>query len=120
MLQDIGPPPPFPVIKIVKYCGVGESGRGIRGAKKIMAPSLSVIKIVIVLWRLGGGGGAKILQMIMALPLSVMMIVILISIVGAWGAQKSYKNNGAPLSGITIVKYGGVWGEGGGAPKSYK
>ena len=44
-------------------------------------------------------------------------IVILISIVGQGGTPKSYKNNGAPLSGITIVKNCGVWGEGGGGAK---
>ena len=67
---------------------------GAKILQKIMAPPLSVIKIVKYcdVWEGGGiGGGAKILQKIMAPPLSV----------------------------IKIVKYCDVWG-GGGAPKSYK
>ena len=67
---------------------------GAKILQKIMAPPLSIIKIVKYCDVWGGGGGAKILQKIMAPPLSV----------------------------TKIVKYCDVWREGsiGGAPKSYK
>ena len=118
---------PIPVIKIVKYCGVGVGGGegGIGGAKilqKIMAPPLSVIKIV-KYCGVGGGGGAKILQKIMAPPLSVIKIVKYCGVAGggALGSLKSYKDNGAPslsLRLLSIVASGE--GEHCGAPKSYK
>ena len=66
----------------------------------------------------GALGGAKINQKIMAPPLSVIKIVKYCGVVGrgggeALGALKSYKNNGAPFSVIKIVKYCRVWGGGG-------
>ena len=64
----------------------------------------------------GGGGGAKILQEIMAPPLSVIKMVKYCDVAGGGGGiggAKTYKYNGAPLSVIKIVKYCGVWGGGG-------
>ena len=69
-IEDIAigaPPPPLPVIKIVKYCDVWRRGGAVGSAKilqKIMAPPLSVIKIVKYCGVVGGGGigGAKTLQ----------------------------------------------------------
>ena len=86
-------------LRLLNIVTSGEGG-ALGGAKilqKIMAPPLSIIKIVKYCDVWGGGGalgGAKILQKIMVPPLSV----------------------------IKIVKYGDVWGGGGalGAPKSYK
>ena len=76
-------------------------GGALRGAKilqTIMAPLLSVIKIVKYCGVMGGGGGIG-------------------------GRQNPTKGNAAP-SVIKIVKYCGVRGRGGGigggAPKSYK
>ena len=87
----------------------GEGGGALGGAKilqKIMAPPLSVIKIVKYcdVWReggIGGGGGfAKILQKIMAPPLSIIKIVKYCDVWGGGGAlggrQNPTKNNGAP------------------------
>ena len=53
--------------KIVKYCGVMVGGEALGGPKilqKIMAPPLSVVKIVSIVASVEGGGigGAKILQ----------------------------------------------------------
>ena len=65
ILQEIIAPP-FSVIKIVKYCGVGEGGIGApKYNKKIMAPpSLSLRLLSIVASGEGGigHGGAKILK----------------------------------------------------------
>ena len=59
----------------------------------------------------GGRGGAKILQKILAPPLSVIKIVKYCGVGGgSLGALKSCKDNGAPLLVIKIVKYCGVWG----------
>ena len=56
---------PLPVIKIVKYCGVWESGRGGgQNPTKDNGAPLSVIKVV--KYCDVGGGGAKILQKVMA------------------------------------------------------
>ena len=72
-------------------------GGGAKILQKIMAPPLSVIKIVKYcdVWGGGGigGGGAKILQKIMAPPLSVIKIVKYCDVWGGgpWGAPKSYK-----------------------------
>ena len=80
-------PPPLPVIKTS-----GEEGRALGGAKilqKIMAPPLSVIKIVKYCDVVGGGRGTLV-------------------------ALKSYKHNSAPslfLRLLSIV----ASGEGGGA-----
>ena len=62
-----------------------------------------------------GEGGAKILQKIMAPPLSVIKIVKYCGVGGGGSflVLKSYKDNGAPLLVIKIVKYCGVWGGGG-------
>ena len=48
--------PPLSVIKIVKYCDVWREG-GAKILQKIMAPPLSVIKIVKYCDVVGGGGG---------------------------------------------------------------
>ena len=99
----------------------GEGGGHWGDAKiiqKIMAPPLSVIKIVKYCDVSGGGGalgGAKILQKIMAPPLYVIKIVKYCGVVGggALVALKSYKHNGAPsllLRLLSIV----ASGEGGG------
>ena len=63
----------------------------------IMAPPLSIIKIVKYCGVWWGGGGVIV------------------------GRQNPTKDNGAPISVIRIVKHCGVWGGGviGGAPKSY-
>ena len=45
--------------------------------------------------------------------LSLRWLSIVVSGEGALGALKSYKDNGAPLSVIKIVKYCGVWVGGG-------
>ena len=72
----------------------------------------------------GGIGGAKILQKIMVPPppLSLRLLIILASGRGGGISLKSYKNNGAHLSVIKIVKYCGVgegrhWVWGGGVAK---
>ena len=91
------------------------------GAKilhNIMAPPLSVIKIVKSgdVWGGGGAlGGAKILQKIMAPPLSVIKIVKYCDVVGggALVALKSYKHNGAPFLLLRLLSIV-VSGEGGG------
>ena len=95
----MAPPSPFPVIKIVsKYIVASREGGGI-------------------------GGGAKILQKIMAPPLSVIKIVKYCGVGGvALGAIKSYKDHGAPSpchQDIVASGEGRALG-GGGAPKSYK
>ena len=81
----------------------------------IMAPPLTVIKIVKYCFIWGGGGslgGAKVLQMIMAPPpLSVIKIV---KYCGVWGggAKTLQKIVPPPLTVIKIVKYCGVRGGG--------
>ena len=69
-------PPPLPVIKIVKYCGVWGRGEGAKILQKVMPaapPSLSVSKIVKYCGFWGEG------------------------VIG-WGRQNPTKDNGAPLS----------------------
>ena len=94
---------------------------GAKILQKIMAPPLSIIKIVKYCDVWGGGGalgGAKILQKIMAPPLSVIKIVKYGDVVrggGALVALKSYKHNGAPflllrLLSIVVSGEGGHWG----------
>ena len=51
-------------------------------------------------------------------PQTTQYLTILITEGG--GRQNPTKDNDAPLSVIKIFKYCGVWGEGGGAPKSNK
>ena len=77
--------PPLSVIKIVKYCGVGGGG--------------------------GGIGGAKILQKVMPAPLSVSKIVKYWG--GGGGRQNPTKDMAPPLSVIKLVRYYGVRGGGG-------
>ena len=67
--------PPLSVIKMVKYCGVREGG-GAKVLQKIMVPPLSVIKMAKYC---GFGGG------------------------GALGALKSYKDNGAPSLSLKLL-----------------
>ena len=70
----------------------------------------------------GSLAGAKILQKIMAPPLSVIKIVKYCGVwegVGSLGGAEILQKIMAPLSVINLVKYFGVGG-GGGAPKSYK
>ena len=101
-MQDIaiGAPTPLPVIEIViSIVTSGEEG--------------------------GIGGGAKILQKIMAPTLSIIKIVKYCGVVGGGGALvalKSYKYNDAPSQSLSLLSIV-VSGEGGGnwgAPKSYK
>ena len=78
--------PPLSVIKIVKYCCVVGGGGGIGGAKTYKhngAPSLSLRLLNIVAF--GEGGGAKILQKVMAPHLSVIKIVKYCGVVGGGG-----------------------------------
>ena len=86
----------------------------------MMAPPLSVIKIVKYCVILVGGGGSlgdvKILQMIMAPPpLSVIKIVKYCGVWGGGGAKTVQKivARPPPLTVIKIVKYCGVRGGGG-------
>ena len=97
---------------------------GAKILQKIIAPPLSVIKIVKYydVWGGGGGGalgGAKILQKIMAPPLSVIKIVKYCNVVRGGGALvelKFYKHNGAPslslrlLSIVASARRGGIGG----------
>ena len=51
----------------------------------------------------GALGGAKILQKIMAPPLSVIKIVKYCGVVGGGGALKSYKHNGSPSLSLRLL-----------------
>ena len=70
----------------------------------------------------GALGGAKILQKIMAPTLSIIKIVKYCGVVGGGGALvalKSYKHNGAPSLSLRLLSIVAS-GEGGGGLKSYK
>ena len=104
-ILQLVPPPPLPVIKIVKYCGVWGGG-GAKILQKVIAPplSLSSSQLSIVASGEEGGAalvGAKILQKIMAPPLSVIKIVTYCCVWGGgghWGRQNPKKDyHGAPF-----------------------
>ena len=79
---------PLSVIKIVKYCVVGGGGGALGAMESYKdngAPS-PCHQDSYVLWRLGKGG-AKILQNIMAPPLSVIKIVKYCGIGGVGGGH---------------------------------
>ena len=101
----IGAPTPLPVIKIViSIVTSGEEGGALGGAKilqKIMAPTLSIIKIVKYCGVVGGGGALVALKSYKhndapSLSLRLLSIVASGEGGGALGGAKSYKNNGAP------------------------
>ena len=80
---------------------------GAKILQKIMAPPLSVTKIVKYCDVWGGGalGGAKILQKIMAPPLSVLKIVKYCDVWGGGGIggrQNPTKNNGGPSLDLSL------------------
>ena len=103
--MQLAPPPPLPVIKIVKYCNVwGGGGGALGGAKilqKIMAPTLSIIKIVKYCGVVGGGGALVALKSYKhndapSLSLRLLSIVASGEGGGALGRQNPIKNNGVP------------------------
>ena len=82
------------IVKYYKVGRGGHWGGWHQNATKILAPSSSLSIKWLSIVTSGEGGSAKILPKIMAPPLSVIKIVQYCGVVGG-GAPKSFKNNGA-------------------------
>ena len=92
---------------------------GAKILQKIMAPTLSIIKIVKYCGVVGGGGALVALKSYKhndAPSLSLRLLSIVASGEGGghWGRQNPIKEMASPLSVIKIVNYCGVVGGGGG------
>ena len=120
--MQLAPTPPLPVIKTS-----GEEGRALGGAKilqKIMAPPLSVIKIVKYCDVVGGGRGTLVALKSYKHNSAPSLFVRLLSIVasGEGGGHWWHKTLQKIMTPIKINKYCRVGGGGGieGALKFYK